>query len=116
MHVLNNLLVLGAATVLSISSAFAVQTTQVLPKPHAALECATCHGTSTPTNIPDNVACLHYHGSMENLVKATSKYVLSPHQSPHRGESVPCGTCHKQHEKPKVYCAACHTNQNYVAK
>lgn len=116
MNILNNLLVLGVVAVWSISSAAAAQPVQVLPKAHAALDCATCHGSPAPSGIPDNAACLKCHGGMDALVKATSKYVLNPHQSPHWGDSVPCGTCHKQHSQPKVYCAACHTNQGYAAK
>ena len=83
---------------------------------HKAMPCATCHQTDTPTTIPDNKTCLTCHGSMDALVKKTDKYALNPHASPHWGDSVPCGTCHKQHSQPIVYCEACHKNQNYVAR
>lgn len=99
---------LSFATTLS-----AAEPKAVLPEVHKAFECATCHGADSPVNIPDNQACLACHGPMEQLVEATSKYALNPHQSPHWGTDVPCGTCHKQHEKPTVQCAACHGNQNY---
>lgn len=88
---------------------------EVLPQAHKSLDCASCHGTDT-TNIPSNDACLKCHGPMEKLIASTGKYALNPHNSPHWGESVPCGTCHKQHSQPKVYCEACHTNQNYRAR
>lgn len=97
------------------STAMASNEYAVLNKAHKALPCETCHLTATPTNIPENKTCLNCHGSMESLVKQTSKYTLNPHKSPHWGDSVPCGTCHKQHSKPIVYCEACHKNQNYVS-
>lgn len=88
----------------------------VLPTPHKSFECVACHGTAQPSNIPKNDTCLSCHGSMEKLIKATSKYALNPHQPPHWNDEIPCGTCHKQHVKPVVQCAACHTNQGYKAR
>lgn len=112
---LAKVLVLCAAA-LSVSSAFSASPRNVLPEPHKSFECPTCHGTSNPTNIPENKTCLACHGTLEKLVESTSEYTLNPHRSPHWGSDIPCGTCHKQHEKPTVQCAACHKNQNYRAK
>lgn len=102
-----------AAAVLSVSSVFA---RDVLPPGHKAFECAACHGTAAPAEIPKNQACLGCHGPWEKLIDATSSYALNPHASPHWGADIPCGTCHKQHEKPTVQCAACHRNQQYRAR
>lgn len=88
----------------------------VLNEAHKSLECAVCHGTTSPQNQPANDACLACHGSFDALVAKTSGYALNPHDSPHWGAEIPCGTCHKQHAKPVVQCAACHTNQNYRAR
>lgn len=113
-HLVSTLVLSVAA--FSVSTVFASESREVLPAPHKAFDCATCHGTTKPSNIPDNKACLGCHGPMEKLVEATSKYTLNPHMSPHWGADIPCGTCHKQHEKPTVQCAACHKNQNYKAR
>ncbi len=88
----------------------------VISSVHKAMPCSACHLTDQPTTIPKNETCLTCHGDMKTLIEKTSKYALNPHNSPHWKDSVPCGTCHKQHEKPIVYCEACHKNQNYVAR
>lgn len=108
-------LVLSIAA-LSTSFATAADVRTVLPAPHKTFECAVCHNTAKPENIPNNAACLSCHGPMDKLVQATSKYALNPHTSPHWGEEIPCGTCHKQHQEPTVQCAACHTNQGYKVR
>ena len=88
------------------------QPSMQLPEYHKNVPCQACHfeGMNVP---PSNKQCLACHGSFDELVKKTEHYSLNPHMSPHWGKNINCVACHKQHNEPQVYCAACHTNQNY---
>lgn len=102
-----------ALTFILISAQVGAADKQMLRQEHKSLSCQTCHGVSAPTQAPANKACFTCHGSVESLVKKTSHFALNPHDSPHWGTDVPCGTCHRQHQAPRDYCAACHTNVPY---
>lgn len=108
-------MLLAAGLAAMVASAGAAEVTTVLPAAHKSFSCETCHA-GAEGNMPKNETCLKCHGPMKDLVAKTSGYALNPHDSPHWGESVPCGTCHRQHAQPKVYCEACHRNQNYKAR
>jgi len=103
-------LLCGAALV--IGSAQAADLAPMRVAAHQSIECSTCHGGATPVREPKNAACLQCHQDAAFRGK-TARLVLDPHNSPHWGPDVACGTCHRQHQPAQDYCGACHKNVEY---
>jgi len=85
----------------------------VLPLDHthalAGFGCADCHGTALPMQEPEMETCTNCHGSLEDLVTATTgAKPTNPHGSPHGSPYAVCSLCHMQHEASENFCATCH--------
>ena len=65
----------------------AKQTAFALTGKHAAVECAKCHKSAAPSNVPLSKRTVDFRGA--------SKACASCHSDPHRGElGTTCETCH----------------------
>lgn len=114
-----------ACLLLLCSTAFA--TDIVATKKHVAADvnCADCHGTDKPTQMPPTEACLdchksgnggYYYGRKvdakgDGIRKAYNESgrvrEMAVHDS-HQGQ-VRCTVCHTVHkEPPKMHCNNCH--------
>ena len=70
--------------------------------------CKSCHtqpGKVSDSETYENQQCKSCHGEYSAL--ANPKLKLDPHAS-HLGD-INCTSCHKGHEKPKLYCNECHS-------
>ena len=70
--------------------------------------CKSCHtqpGKVSDSETHENQQCKSCHGDYSAL--ANPKLKIDPHAS-HLGD-INCTSCHKGHEKPKLYCNECHS-------
>lgn len=72
----------------------------------AALDCETCHATSTPVRRAPASSCTKCHEDYPALGELTANAEPNPHAS-HQGE-IRCTACHKVHEPSVLYCDTCH--------
>lgn len=107
-----------AATMLLLLAAFSAwgQADGTRPAPTAELHkargvgCESCHGQAKEKTFVASDRCLACHGgSAATLAKKTAAVKPeNPHASPHWGERMDCGVCHRQHEKTVDWCGHCH--------
>ncbi|QDZ89946.1 flavocytochrome c [Shewanella decolorationis] len=74
--------------------------------------CKSCHtqpGKVSDSETHENQQCKSCHGDYSAL--ANPKLKLDPHAS-HLGD-INCTSCHKGHEKPKLYCNECHSFKGF---
>lgn len=75
---------------------------------HAAVPCATCHGSSGTQKAPVTTAtCLQCHGSYAKVAQATATLKVNPHDS-HKGQPA-CISCHSMHGQSSLSCNDCHS-------
>lgn len=112
-----------AAAVAALSlclAAAAASASPAMSLKHKNLDCAACHGTSAPTELADQSACIKCHGQYKGKVIPGADY--NPDRNPRRPEidvnphdshfgNVRCTLCHKEHAaNPKPVCNDCHAN------
>lgn len=71
------------------------------------ITCASCHGTSLPTEATKKERCFSCHGDYKKLVgeSPVHKLALEAHIAV---EPLECNACHNAHKKSKLVCNECH--------